>query len=164
MPDFGQRHRADPQKSLVGFVVGDVHYAIGIGQVREIVNPLPITTLPHTPPEVSGVADHRGDVVPVIDLRTRFGLAPTAPSRSTKWILVDAGERMVGLVVDAVTEVFGTGGDEIRPTPVMGGSRDLRGIRGVTNHNGILVFVLDTKRFTEVVHDIADVLPPMEEY
>lgn len=164
MPDFGQRHRADPQKSLVGFVVGDVHYAIGIGQVREIVNPLPITTLPHTPPEVSGVADHRGDVVPVIDLRTRFGLAPAAPSRSTKWILVETGARMVGLVVDAVTEVFGTGGDEIRPTPAMGGSRDLRGITGVTNHNGTLIFVLDTKRFTEVVDDIADVLPPMEEH
>jgi purine-binding chemotaxis protein CheW len=120
--------------------------------------------LPHTPPEVSGVADHRGDVVPVIDLRTRFGLPMATPSRTTKWILVDAGERMVGLVVDAVTEVFGTGGDEIRPTPAIGGGRDLRGISGVTNHNGILIFVLDTKRFTQIVNDIADALPPVEEH
>jgi purine-binding chemotaxis protein CheW len=163
MPDFGQRHRADPQKSLVGFIVGDVHYAIGIGQVREIVNPLAITALPHTPPEVSGVADHRGDVVPVIDLRTRFGLPPSTPTRGTKWILVDAGQRMVGLVVDAVTEVFGTGADEIRSTPAIGGGRDLRGITGVTNHAGALVFVLDTSRFAEIVDDIADVLPPIEE-
>jgi len=163
MPDYGQRHRADPQKSLVGFVVGDVHYAIGIGQVREIVNPLPVTPLPHTPPEVSGVADHRGDVVPVLDLRVRFGLPPTSPTRSTKWILVDAGVRMVGLVVDAVSEVFGTGADEIRPTPPVGGGRDLRGISGITNHNGQLVFVLDTKRFTEIVDDIADVLPPVDD-
>jgi purine-binding chemotaxis protein CheW len=163
MPDYGQRHRADPQKSLVGFLLGDVHYAIGIGQVREIVNPLPVTPLPHTPPEVSGVSDHRGDVVPVIDLRTRFGLPPLPSSRSTKWILVEAGSRIVGLVVDAVSEVFGTGTEEIRPTPSVGGGRDMRGITGVTNHNGLLVFVLDTKRFTEIVDDIADVLPPAED-
>jgi purine-binding chemotaxis protein CheW len=163
MPDFGQRHRADPQKSLVGFVVGDVHYAIGIGQVREIINPTPITALPHTPPEVAGVADHRGDVVPVLELRVRFGLPPATPTRTTKWILVEAGERMVGLVVDAVTEVFGTGADEIRPTPPVGGSRDMRGIVGVTNHGGVLTFVLDTKKFTEIVNDIADALPPLED-
>lgn len=164
MPDYGQRHRADPQKSLVGFVVGDVHYAIGIAQVREIVNPLPVTPLPHTPVEVSGVADHRGDVIPVLELRARFGLPPQESSRSTKWILVDIGSRLVFIVVDAVSEVFGTGADEIRPTPALGGAKDMRGIVGVTNHSGVLVFVLDTKRFTQIVEDIAEMLPPAEDY
>lgn len=164
MPDYGQRHRADPQKSLVGFVVGDVHYAISITHVREIVNPQPITSLPHTPPEVSGVADHRGDVVPVIELRSRFGLPPQEATRSTKWILVDVGSRLLFIVVDAVSEVFGTGADEIRSTPAVGGAKDMRGIVGVTNHGGALVFVLDTKRFTQIVEDIAELLPPAEEY
>src|SRR5262249_6112461 len=146
MPDLMQRHRADPQKSLVGFIVGDVHYAIDIGRVREIVNPLAITHLPHTPAEVAGVSDHRGEVVPVIDLRVRFGLPPVKAGRGTKWILVETGDHAVGLIVDAVTEVFGTGGVELRPTPVVGGRHDVRGILGVTTHDDTLTFVLDTSR------------------
>ncbi|MGK3991139.1 chemotaxis protein CheW [Sorangium sp. So ce136] len=154
MPLTGERSRPDPQKSLVGFVVGDVQYAIDITRVREIVNPLEVTTLPHTPPEVSGVANHRGEVVPVIELRVRFGLPPVEPSRSTKWILVDVGTHTVGLVVDAVTEVFGTNGD-YRPTPPVGGSSDLRGIVGVTTHDERMIFVLDVGRFIELALALA---------
>ncbi|MEZ4294820.1 MAG: chemotaxis protein CheW [Polyangiaceae bacterium] len=143
--------RTDPQKSLVGFLVGDVYYAIDISVVREIVNPLPVTPLPHTPLEVSGVADHRGEVVPVIDLRIRFGLPQAQATRSTKWILVDGGTNPIGLVVDAVTEVFGTGGGGLRSTPEVGGDRETRGITGVTSHNGALTFVLDTNRFLDVL-------------
>ncbi len=151
MPDTSQRHRQDSQKNLVGFVLGDVHYAIDIGRVREIVNPLDVTRLPYTPPEVAGVADHRGEVVPVIDMRVRFNLDPRSEERGTKWILVTIGERVVGLVVDKVTEVFGAQNDEIRPTPEVGGNRDMRGITGVAKHEGKLVFVLDTLRFLEIV-------------
>src|ERR1700760_1011361 len=110
MSESASRHRTDSHKNLVGFVVGEVHYAIDISRVREIVNPLEITHLPHMPYEVAGVADHRGDVVPVIDLRARFGLPAIEPTRQTKWILVDIGDRTLGLMVDGVTEVFGTGG------------------------------------------------------
>jgi purine-binding chemotaxis protein CheW len=149
MPEQGP-HRSDPQKSLVGFLVGEVHYALDIARVREIVNPLDLTPLPHTPAEVVGVADHRGEVVPVIDLRARFGLPRVVARRSTKWILVGAGRTTVGLVVDGVTEVFGTGGDELRPTPEVGGNRDVRGISGVATHGGRLTFVLDCERFVEL--------------
>lgn len=162
MSQYGHTHRADPHTSLVEFIVGDVHYAVGIGHVHQIVNPLPVTPLPHTPPEISGVADYRGDVVPILDLRARFGLPPSPPSRSTRWILVNARERLVGLVVDSVPGVFGTNTDDVRATPSLGSGRDLRGIAGVTNHNGSLVFVLDVKRFTEIVDDIADILPPYD--
>lgn len=151
-----QPHRPDPQKSLVGFVVGEVFYAIDIGVVREIVNPLPVTPLPHTPPEVAGVADHRGEVVPVIDLRTRFGLPSAESTRSTKWILVDGGRCPIGLIVDAVTEVFGTGGSDLRATPDVGGSNRARGIAGVTSHNGALTFVLDTDRFLDLLRSLED--------
>src|SRR4051812_48662534 len=99
-----QPHRPDPQKSLVGFVVGEVFYAIDIAVVRETVTPPPVTPRPHTPMEVAGVADHRGEVVPIIDLRVRFGLPSVESTRSTKWILVDGGSSPIGLIVDAVTE------------------------------------------------------------
>lgn len=159
MPNFGTTNR-DPQKSLVLFVVGDVHYAIGISQVAELVSPLPVTPLPHTPPEISGVADHRGDVIPVLDMRAHFALPQVPPSRSTRWILVHTGVRLVGLVVDKVIDVIGTKSEDMRPAG--GAGRDVRGISTVTHYGGVLVFILDVKRFTDIVEDIADILPPYE--
>ena len=75
------RHRHDPSKNLVGFLVGDVMYAVRIEAVREIVNPLEVVALPRAPEAVRGVADYRGVVVPVIDLRERFALPPARMSR-----------------------------------------------------------------------------------
>jgi purine-binding chemotaxis protein CheW len=155
MTETGQRHRPDAHKNLVGFVVGEVHYAIDIARVREIVNPLEVTPLPYTPPEIAGVADHRSEVVPVIDLRVRFGLERRDEDRTNKWILVTIADRVVGLVVDSVTEVFGARNDEIRPSPDVGGNRDLRGIAGVTRHDGKLTFVLDTTRFLELIEALS---------
>ena len=105
MSETSQRHRPDTHKNLVGFVVGEVHYAIDISRVREIVNPLLVTALPHMPSDVAGVADHRGEVVPVINLRVRFNLEPKPEARGTKWILITLSNRVVGLIVDSVTEV-----------------------------------------------------------
>jgi purine-binding chemotaxis protein CheW len=152
------QRRADPSKSLVGFYVGDVHYALDIARVSGIVNPLAITPLPHTPSEVTGVADHRGEVVPVLDLRVRFELPALEANRSTKWIMVQAGRHLFGLVVDRITEVFGTGDEPLAPAPPVGGKAEVRGIAGVLTHDEILTFVLDTDRFLSVVDAVADVL------
>ncbi|HMJ12233.1 MAG TPA: chemotaxis protein CheW [Polyangiaceae bacterium] len=141
------KQRPDPQKSLVGFVVGDVAYAVPISSVKEIVNPVLLTELPHTPRAVAGVADHRGEVVPIVDLRIRFGLPRAQDPRKGKWILVDVEGKTVGLAVDRVTEVFGTAGAELRSPPNLGGGEDVRGILGVTTYDGVLTFVLDVSRF-----------------
>jgi purine-binding chemotaxis protein CheW len=148
------RHRHDPLKNLVGFLVGDVHYAVPIARVKEIANPLEIVALPHAPGAVCGVADYRGDVVPVVDMRVRFGLGPTVVTRRTKWIVVDVGDRFCAMVVDGVTEVFGTVGAELRPAPALGGGEDVRGIAGVTTHLGGLVFVLDIRRLRELTEPL----------
>ncbi len=152
------KQRPDPQKSLVGFRVGDVAYAVPIGTVREIINPIPLTVLPHPPPAVAGVADHRGEVVPVIDLRARFGLAPATEQRREKWILISVEGRTVGVVVDQVTDVFGTGGSELRPAPELGESDARRGLAGVTSHDGDLVFVLDVERFRDLTAPLDEAL------
>lgn len=149
------RHRHDPLKNLVGFLVGDVHYAVPIAQVREIANPLDIVELPHAPIAVCGVADYRGEVVPVIDMRVRFGLSATTVTRRTKWIILDIGDRRAALVVDAVSEVFGTGGADLKPAPALGGGEDARGIAGVSNYSGRLVFVLATHRLRELTDPLA---------
>jgi purine-binding chemotaxis protein CheW len=148
------RYRHDPSKTLVGFSVGDVHYAVPIARVKEIANPIAVVALPHAPHAIVGVADYRGDVVPVVDLRMRFGLSPAETTRRTKWIVIDVAGRLAALVVDSVTEVFGTGGAELRPAPTLGGD-DVRGIEGVTTHEGSLVFVLDPERFRDVTEPLA---------
>lgn len=148
------RYRHDPSKTLVGFSVGDVQYAVPIARVKEIANPIAVVALPHAPHAIVGVADYRGDVVPVVDLRTRFGLSRAETTRRTKWIVVDVAGRLAALVVDSVTEVFGTGGAELRPAPALGGD-DVRGIEGVTTHEGSLVFVLGPERFRDVTEPLA---------
>lgn len=151
------KQRPDPEKSLVGFSVGNVNYAVPIGCVREIINPVEVTRLPHAPAVVVGVADHRGEVVPVIDLRIRFGVNAVEDGRRIKWILVDVGGLTIGLVVDRVTEVFGTGGAGLRPAPSLGGGEDERGIVGVTSHEGIMVFVLDLGRFEAIAAGLGQI-------
>lgn len=166
------RQRHDPTKNLVGFLVGDVAYAVRIEAVREIVNPLEVVALPRAPSEVRGVASFRGEVVPVIDLRRRFGLEPST-SRRNKWIVVDVTPRartaahepvavrtpgrFVALVVDSVTEVFGTGGEAIRPAPPLGSGDDVRGIEGVARYANGLVFVLDVRAYGALADAVASV-------
>lgn len=140
------RARGDRSKDLVGFRVGEVHYAVDIFRVKEIINPLPVVALPHAPPVVVGVADHRGDVVPVVDLRLRFGLSAAPPTRRTKWIVVATEDRSVGLVVDAVSGVFGTGPAQERSVPKLGMGDEARGIAAVFRHDDGLVFVIDVDR------------------
>lgn len=135
--------RADRSKNLVGFMVGSVQYAVSIFEVREIINPMPVVELPHAPAVVLGVTDHRGEVVPVIDLRLRFGLPKGDRTRRTKWIIVELENRAVGLVVDSVTDVFGTTSKDERSVPALGRGDDVRGIAQVFNHGGHLVFVID---------------------
>lgn len=144
------RYRHDPSKSLVGFILAQVSYAVPIAAVREISNPLTVVELPHAPRSVVGVADYRGAVIPVVDMRARFGLPALEVTRRTKWIVVEIRHRLAALAVDAVTEVFGTSGAELAPAPLLGGGEHLRSIEGVTNHGGRMIFVLDLSRLADV--------------
>jgi purine-binding chemotaxis protein CheW len=152
--EIGHRIHNDPSKSLVGFLVGEVQYALPIASVREITKPLSMVELPHAPPAVVGVAEYRGEVIPVVDLRVRFGQTPTPLTRKTKWIVALVSTRTLALVVDAVTEVFGTAGADLRPAPMLGSGDGARGIAGVTTRAG-LVFVLDTSRLAELAEPLA---------
>lgn len=133
-------------KNMVGFLVGDTHYAVDILRVREIVNPLPIVTVPHTPAHVIGVADHRGQIIPVVDLHIRFGLPPAEITRRSKWIISDVAGVDVGLCVDAVTSVFGVTAADVRPPPELAVTSAARFIAGVALVEGALVFLLDLDR------------------
>lgn len=143
-----ERALLNPQKSLVGFRLGQVNYAIDISKVVQIVNPLPFDRLPRLPEHVLGVAEFRGDVVPVVDLRSSFGFAVS--DTRPKWIVARTPRGTVALVVDAVTEVFGTRGAELKPPPELGPYTDRRALLGVTNQNGVRTFVIDLEKLGAV--------------
>ncbi len=146
--------RGDRTKNLVGFEVGEVFYAVEILRVREIINPLPMVQLPHAPKTIIGVADHRGEVVPVLDLRSRFGLERAPATRRTKWVIVGVNSRSVGLVVDAVTDVFGTMPEAQRAVPKLGRGDEARGISAVFMHERQLVFVIDVDRVASPAEEV----------
>lgn len=136
------RSQPDPRKNLVGFSIGDVRYAIGVEIVRQVVNPMATTSLPHLPGSIVGVAEHRGVVIPIMDLRLHFGL-PADNTRRTKWILIELEGDVVGIVVDSVTGVFGTVAEQVRPAPALVAHDGRRELTGVTSQDGQLVFLLD---------------------
>jgi purine-binding chemotaxis protein CheW len=150
----GRRRSDSSAKSLVGFRVDGVHYAVDIMRVHEIVNPLPVVPVPHAPDFVLGVADHRGNVIPVVDLRKRFGLASSGASRG-KWILASALDRDVGLAVDEVTQVFGrpAGGERPAPELTRGAAGDF--VHGVCTVQDEIVFVLDLDRLSGMEQALA---------
>ena len=134
----------------VTFRVGTATYAVPAAQVLHLESYETAMPVPGAPAYVAGLVQVRGRLVPVVDLRSRFGLPQSGATRRTKWIVVNLGA-LAALVVDRVVDVFGTHGAELRPAPDLGGGDDQRGILGVTSHDGKLTFVLDLARLRPVL-------------
>lgn len=137
--------RGEATGPLVRFRVAGVDYAIDVRSVREVVAPLPCVAMPGAPPGVSGVAEYRGDVVPVVDARARFGASSAPPPQRPQWLVVDVGSHDVALVADAVLDVFvaaqrGSGED----TPRGIAAPRAADVVAIAHHREGIVFVLDT--------------------
>jgi purine-binding chemotaxis protein CheW len=152
--------RSREVNTWVGLEVGGVAYALNILCVREIIRPLPMQALPHSPETVVGVVDHRGDVVPIVDLRVRFATGARTDMAHTRWVIASRATRLVGLVVDRVTEVFTLNEADARQVPDLGAGAERRGITAAYSHGGKLVFTLDIERITQTADEVQ--LPPLE--
>jgi purine-binding chemotaxis protein CheW len=105
----------------LAFVLGTEAYGIEIGNIVEILKPLPITEVPRADPEVVGVMSVRGRLVTVVDLKRRFRLARTfSMDKRSRILLVDAGDEEVGLLVDEVLQVYRLSDEEVEPPTVLG--------------------------------------------
>jgi purine-binding chemotaxis protein CheW len=138
----------------VGFVVGEVAYAVPTASVREITTPAQVTELPHLPRGVMGVFEHRGQVVPVIDLRTCFDVPAHLTEGRSQWIIVEVGQHRIGLSVNRVTGVFEVGFGGLKPVPELGRSIDPRSLVGVASQDDRLTFVLDVAAFRTYTLDV----------
>jgi purine-binding chemotaxis protein CheW len=135
----------NPVRQLATFVVGQQGYALDIMRIKEIIQPVTITRVPGAPGFMEGVIELRGVILPVVDLRKRFELPATPPTRASKYVLVTLDDRIVALVVDGVAEFVKKGPDDIRPTPSLlpGAGGEARFFTGVFNHQGKILMVLD---------------------
>jgi len=127
---------------LVTFNLGQELFALEILKVQEIIRVFPITPVPHCPPFVDGVITLRGKIVPVVDLRSRFGMQRAAHGAATRIIVVGVGPVLLGLVVDRVHEVTRLGKAHLEPAGAVGGAPNDY-VMGVGKLDGRLVTLVD---------------------
>ena len=137
---------AKPGKYLTFRIAGAV-YGVPVLSVREIIRLLPVTPVASMPAHVRGVINLRGKVIPLVDLRTRFGLATTPDDDRTCIIVAQVaaggGSRAYGVVVEGVEEVVTLKAGDIQPTPDFGGAVDVRFITGIATSAARLTTLLD---------------------
>src|SRR3954470_13599676 len=134
------------ERQLVVFQLGAELYGVEISRVHEIIRLQTVTRVPRAPAFVEGVINLRGKVIPVVDLRRRFGLPSAEHTRSTRIVVVEIGDQVVGIVVDGVSEVLRVNTATVEPpSPVVAGidSEYLHGIAKLTDR---LVILLDLDR------------------
>jgi purine-binding chemotaxis protein CheW len=131
---------------LVVFELANEHYGVDIAAVEGIIKMQNITRMPQSPDFVEGVTNLRGSVLPVIDLRKRFGLERQEATKDTRIVTVDMEGTKVGMVVDAVSEVLRVPEEAIEPPPPMVTSVDTSFIQGIAKMADRLVILLDLGR------------------
>jgi purine-binding chemotaxis protein CheW len=138
---------ADREGKYLTFSMADEEYGIGILKIKEIIGMMSITTVPQTPEFVKGVINLRGKVIPVIDLRLRFGIASIDYTERTCIIVVEiegsAGTVQIGIVVDSVSEVLNIKGEDVEETPTFGAKLDTDYILGMAKMEGGVKILLD---------------------
>jgi len=134
---------SDSLVQLVGFCLGQEEFGIDIRKVQEINRMVEITSVPRTPEFVMGVINLRGKVIPVINLRSRFGLPPKDRDKNTRIIVVEVQNRVMGMLVDSVSEVLRIPASTIVPPPDIVAGVDTDYIRGVGKLKDRLLILLD---------------------
>lgn len=131
------------------FKLGCEDYGIEIGQVREIIRRREITPMPWQPPFVEGVINVRGTIIPVVNLNKRFGLEGDASTHSHT-IIVESGDGLIGMLVDAVSEVIRVPPDQIHPAPSIATGVDSKHLRGICRLGERLLIYLDVKEVVKL--------------
>ena len=131
---------------LVSFVVGNEEFAVPILAVQEINRMMQITAVPQSPPFVEGVINLRGKIIPVIDLRKRFGMPPAEDTTDARIIVVEVAQRVIGFTVDRVNEVLRIAADIVDPAPQMVVGVDSEYIQGVGKLEDRLLILLSLER------------------
>lgn len=134
------------RRELISFRVGEQEYCVDIMAVREIRGWSPATTLPQSPGYMRGVINLRGAVLPIMDLACRLGMPVIEPTVRSVFIVVKAGDRMIGLLVDAVSDILSITDDLVQATPDLACDSVRSFIRGIISIEGRMISEISLDR------------------
>jgi len=141
-----ERETAEQGREILSFRLGDEEYGIDILKVQEIRGYGKVTRIANTPAFIKGVIDLRGAIVPIVDMRIKFGLEHAEYDEFTVVIILNVRNRIVGMVVDAVSDVAALPPDLIKPIPSMGAQTDAAFLNGVGRLDDRMILLLDIER------------------
>lgn len=128
------------------FNLGDELYGVDILRVQEIKGYTTVTKIPNTPPHIKGVLNLRGTIVPIVELRTKFGLPTIDYTAFTVIVVVVVRDKVMGLVVDSVSDVLNIDRKDIQPPPQFGAKVDVSFVNGIGKSGDKLVTLLEMDR------------------
>lgn len=147
---FHQRNQENnslrQEAQLACFRLGDELYALDIMKIREIIKPQKLNSVPKAPAFIEGVINLRGAVIPVVDMRKRFGLKPSEGGAKNRVIICSLTGKMIGLLVDEVTEVRNFSREEVQSPPQFMQGRGTDYFIGVGRVRGQLIIILDLEK------------------
>ena len=134
---------------LATFSLGNEEFGVDILKIQEIIRFMDITRVPRAPHFVEGVINLRGKVIPIIDMRKRFGMEPRTHDKDTRIIVIEACEMVVGFIVDAVSEVLRISTDTVENPPSIVAGMDSEYISGVGKLEDRLLILLDLDKLMQ---------------
>ena len=140
------KEAVDENLRWVTFRLENEKYGINVMQVQEVLRVTEIAPVPGAPNYVLGIINLRGNVVTVIDTRSRFGLMSTEMDDSTRIVIIEAEEQVVGILVDSVAEVVDLKASEIETAPNVGTEDSAKFIQGVASHDNELLILVDLNK------------------
>jgi len=141
-------------RQIITFRIGEQYLGVDIMAIREIRAWSPTTRLPHVPPYVHGVVNLRGSVLPVFDLSARLGWGITDPTARHVIIVVQLGNQLQGLIVDAVNDIVTLGEGALQPPPNVGDDEAAAFLEGLASVDDRMVMVLSLARLTDGTDDL----------
>ena len=137
---------SDEVLQWVTYKLGEETYGINVMQVQEVLRHTEIAPVPGAPDYVLGIINLRGNVVTVIDTRSRFGLPSSDITDNTRIVIIESDEQVVGILVDSVAEVVYLRSSEIDSAPNVGTEESAKFIQGVSNRDGQLLILVDLNK------------------
>ncbi len=139
---MSEKNKAHPGQYLT-FQLMSEQYGVAIETVREINQYGEVTPVPRTPDYVKGVMNLRGKIIPVVNLRIKFGMEPQSNTRDTCIIVIDTEIGQVGMIVDSVKEVVDLQSSQIEPAPALGNEKSMSFVRGMGKVDNRVVILVD---------------------
>ncbi|MGD6806967.1 MAG: chemotaxis protein CheW [Candidatus Bathyarchaeia archaeon] len=140
---MSNNQESDNEIQMLTFTIDEVCYGVDVRQVREVKDFKAVTPLPHAPEYIKGVTNLRGEVIPIVDLRKRFGIVNGKKESETDVMIVVEGKHPFGVTVSSVKEVVTFSKSDVESNPEKISEYGAEAIKGLAKHNDELIIVLD---------------------